>query len=91
MIHRLSEVRDEAGNLTHKMCCLCFDYIVVEDLWLGHVRGLWRDRERSGMENAVGETPVFDELVDEFGGDPHQPVAPTRWDLLHLGDVVVRA
>lgn len=33
MIHRLSEVRDTTGQLTHKMCCICFEFVPVEDLW----------------------------------------------------------
>lgn len=34
MIHRLSEVRNEAGELTHKMCCLCFEFIPVDELYV---------------------------------------------------------
>jgi len=33
MVHRLSEIRDEAGNLTHRMCCICFEYVPVDNLW----------------------------------------------------------
>lgn len=31
---RVSEVRDENDVLTHKMCCLCMDFIPVKDLWV---------------------------------------------------------
>lgn len=31
---RVSEVRNEEGVLTHKMCCLCMNFIAVEDLWV---------------------------------------------------------
>lgn len=33
-IVRVSEIRDETGALTHKMCCLCLDFVPVADLWV---------------------------------------------------------
>ena len=34
MIVRLTEIRDEGGNLTHMMCAYCFRFVPVEDLWV---------------------------------------------------------
>lgn len=30
---RLTEVRDTQGKLTHQMCCVCFSYTLLADLW----------------------------------------------------------
>jgi hypothetical protein len=38
---RLSEVRDDQGNLTHKMCCICFEMTSVEDLWVDPMGVKW--------------------------------------------------
>lgn len=34
MIHRLSRVYDDAGNLTHVMCAICMNFISVDDLYV---------------------------------------------------------
>jgi hypothetical protein len=33
VIRRLDEIRDETGQLTHKMCCICFEMVPLRDLW----------------------------------------------------------
>lgn len=33
MVMRVGELRDESGRLTHMMCCLCFHFTPIEDLY----------------------------------------------------------
>lgn len=41
VIHRLSEVRDEHGELIRKMCCLCFDFVPVDELFVDNAGDRW--------------------------------------------------
>lgn len=49
MVKRLSEIRDEAGRLTHKMCCYCFEYVPFGELWVDDDGQRWDACEGCGL------------------------------------------
>jgi hypothetical protein len=52
-IVRVSELRDENDVLTHKMCCLCFDFIPVEDLFICEHESRWDQCKPCAAENPM--------------------------------------
>lgn len=41
MVERLSEIRDGDGRITHKLCCICFQYIPFDELWVDDLGQRW--------------------------------------------------
>lgn len=40
-MNRLSETRDSSGRVVAKMCCLCFEMIVLDDLYVDEHGDRW--------------------------------------------------
>lgn len=53
MVIRVGELRDEFGTLTHMMCCLCFEFIPLEDLYRCEHEARWDSCKPCTAENPL--------------------------------------
>lgn len=53
MVARLTELRDDGGDLTHMMCCICFEYTKVDELWVDDEGQTWDMCKGCGLAEQV--------------------------------------
>lgn len=67
VIRRLTEFHDAEGVLTHQMCCLCVEFIAVEDLWTDAEGQRW-DLCSPCKGYELAELVIRDLRQEHFGG-----------------------